>query len=353
MYTLKVELPNKNYKIHIEKDLLNSIGEKLKSLTNSNRIAIITDKNVNRIYGDKLSMSLKNEGFATKIIAIDPGEQSKSLKIAESIYNGLLDFRINRSDLIIAFGGGVVGDLGGFVASTFLRGIPFIQIPTSLLAQVDSSVGGKVAVNLNRGKNLVGSFYHPEAVFIDTDLLRTLEKRHLYDGMAEVIKYGCIKDKKLFDDLLKHELEENLFENLDRIVLTCCSIKKEIVQRDEKDLGERMILNFGHTIGHGIEKYFNYSEYTHGEAVAIGMYNITKRSEEIGLSEKGISEALKNILKKYKLPYEMHQLDKNELIEAIKLDKKNTKENINIVLVKTIGKGFIHRIKADEIQKFI
>lgn len=353
MYMLKVELPNKTYEIQIEKGLLNSIGERLKYLTSSNKIAIITDKNVRRIYGDMLNMSLEKQGFVTKIVVINPGEPSKSLRTAEEIYNELLDFGINRADLIIAFGGGVVGDLGGFVASTFLRGIPFIQIPTSLLAQVDSSVGGKVAVNLTRGKNLVGSFYHPEAVFIDTDFLQTLEKRHLYDGMAEVIKYGCIKDKKLFDDLLQYELQEDLFENLEKIVFTCCSIKKEIVRRDEKDLGERMMLNFGHTIGHGIEKYFNYSRYTHGEAVAIGMYNITKRSEEMGLTEKGTSESLKHILRKYKLPYEMPQLDKAELIEAIKLDKKNTKENLNIVLLKTIGKGFIHKIKTDEIHKLV
>ncbi len=353
MYTLKVKIPNKTYEIQIENGLLNSIGKKLKSFTKSNKIAIITDKNVNKIYGDKLNMSLKKEGFTTRIIAIDPGEHSKSLRIAEEIYNELLDFRINRSDLIIVFGGGVVGDLGGFVASTFLRGIPFIQIPTSLLAQVDSSVGGKVAVNLNRGKNLVGSFYHPEAVFIDTGLLQTLEKRYLYDGMAEVIKYGCIKDKKLFEDLLQYQSEVDLFESLDKIVFTCCSIKKEIVQKDERDLGERMILNFGHTIGHGIEKYFNYSEFTHGEAVAIGMYNITKRSEEIGLSQKGTAIALKKILQKYKLSYEIPYIDKTKLIEVIMLDKKNISKNLNLVLLKTIGQGIIHKINTNNISKFI
>ena len=353
MYKLKVTLPSKNYEIYIKKRLVDYIGIKLKDICSSNKIAIITDKNVNAIYGDKLSMCLNKQGFITKTILIKPGENSKSLGNVEKIYNELLDFKIKRSDMIIAFGGGVVGDLAGFVSSTFLRGIPFIQIPTTLLAQVDSSVGGKVAVNLPRGKNLVGSFYHPDAVFIDTDFLKTLDKRYLYDGMSEVIKYGCINDKNLFYDLLKYKLESNLFNNLDKIVFTCCSIKKDIVERDEKDLGERMILNFGHTIGHGIEKYYDYSYYTHGEAVAIGMYNITKKSEEVGITQKGTSQEIKTILHKYNLPYEMPNLAKPKLIQTIMIDKKSNNKYFNIVLLKQIGEAFIYKIDLKEINKFI
>ncbi|MDV2934331.1 3-dehydroquinate synthase, partial [Enterococcus faecalis] len=171
-------------------------------------------------------------------------------------------------DLIIALGGGVVGDLAGFVASTFLRGISFIQIPTSLLAQVDSSVGGKVAVDLERGKNLVGSFYHPELVLIDPNMLGTLPEKYFNDGLGEVIKYGCIKSKELFEKLEGFENKEDLKENIGEIIYECCNIKREVVEYDEKDLGERMILNFGHTLGHAIEQIYNYETYSHGEAVA-------------------------------------------------------------------------------------
>lgn len=353
MHTLNIELPGKKYKIYIKKGLLDSIGVMLKDIYKSNKIAIITDENVDRIYGENLNKSLKREGFTTKLIVIKPGENSKSLSCAQEIYNDLLDFKLRRSDLIVVLGGGVVGDVGGFVASTFLRGIPFVQIPTTLLAQVDSSIGGKVAVNLPRGKNLIGSFYHPEAVFIDTNLLYTLDKRYLYDGIAEVIKYGCIKDEQIFDDLLQYQSEEDLVDNLDEIVLSCCNTKKKIVQRDEKDLGERMILNFGHTIGHGLEKYFNYSKYTHGEAVAIGMYNITKKSEDMGMTQKGTSELIRTILQKYKLPYEMPPIDKAKLIESVMLDKKGTEENLNIILLKKIGEGFIYKISINEIYKLL
>lgn len=357
MYSLNVKIPHKNYSIYIENGLLDNIGERLHREINpkklNKRVALITDSNVDRLYGNKIRDSFYKSDFHTNVISIRPGEQSKTLEVVNRIYNELLDFNITRGDLIIAFGGGVVGDIAGFVASTFLRGIPFIQVPTSLLAQVDSSVGGKVAVNLSRGKNLVGSFYHPETVLIDTNVLETLEDRFFYDGMAEVIKYGCIMDKNLFQRLETSESIDKTSKALEEIVYKCCKIKGEIVEKDEKDTADRMILNFGHTLGHAIESFYNYERYTHGEAVAIGMYNITKKSEDMGLTDKGTSKAIKNVLKRYNLPFQMPKLLKEEITNIIKLDKKNKGNYINIVLLHRIGEGYIKKIKMDELYRFI
>ncbi|MDK2918897.1 MAG: 3-dehydroquinate synthase [Candidatus Petromonas sp.] len=353
MDIVTVELQQKKYPIFIQRGLIKNIGQKLKNIYKNKKIAIITDTNVENLYGEKLRDSLQKEDYLIKTIIVEPGEKSKSFEALQKIYDELLDSEMTRGDLLITFGGGVVGDLGGFAASTFLRGIPFVQIPTSLLAQIDSSVGGKVAVNLPRGKNLVGSFYHPEAVFIDPDLLKTLDRRFLHDGMAEAIKYGLIKDKQLFQKLFNYETKEELFENMEQIIYRCCSIKKMIVEKDEKDTGERMLLNFGHTIGHAIEKYFKYEKYTHGEAVAIGMLAITKKSEEIGITEKGTADLIKEILIKYELPYEMPEMDMEKLMKTIGVDKKNKGQIISIVLLKGIGDSFIKKIDRDGIVKYI
>ncbi len=353
MKTLEIRLSQKKYSIAIEKGILGKIGEEIRKIYQNKKIAIITDSNVEGLYGKKLIDSLSKNNFKTKTIVIEPGEKSKSLETAKCIYEGLLDFEITRSDMVLAFGGGVVGDIGGFVASTLLRSIQFIQIPTSLLAQIDSSVGGKVAVNLPQGKNLVGSFYHPEAVFIDPELLRTLDKRFLYDGLAEVIKYGCIKDRELFDRLMEIESQKELFDSMEEIILNCCSIKRDIVERDERDRGERLLLNFGHTLGHAIEKYFEYNKYTHGEAVAIGMYNFTKKSEEMGITEKGTTRLIKEIILKYNLPYKMPDIDRDSIIKAIRLDKKNESDDLSIVLLREIGDSFIKKINKDHIDLYL
>ncbi|MCY6369993.1 3-dehydroquinate synthase [Clostridium ganghwense] len=353
MKELGINLIENSYPIYIKKGLIDSIGEEIKKISTNKKIAIITDENVDKFYGEKVKNKLEENNFEVFKIVLKPGEKSKSFDVLLKVYDKLLDFGITRGDLIIALGGGVIGDLTGFAAATLLRGIPFIQIPTSLLAQIDSSIGGKVAVDLPRGKNLVGNFYHPKAVFIDPNVLKTLDKRFLYDGMAEVIKYGCIKDKNLFDDLLKYDGEEDLFYHMEDIIYACCSIKKEVVEKDEKDTGDRMLLNFGHTIGHAIEKYFNFEKYTHGEAVALGMYAITKKSEDMGITKKGTCENIKHILKKYKLQYKINFEDKDKILEAINLDKKNKGEFINVILLNYIGEGVIKKINKEEIIKFI
>ncbi len=333
---LIVDLKERSYPIIIKKNLLDSIHHKIKEIYKGNKIFILTDDNVNGYYGDKIVENLRAVGYEVKLLSLKPGEKSKSFDTLSVIYDSLLDFKMTRSDIMITLGGGVIGDIGGFAASTYLRGIDFIQVPTSLLAQVDSSVGGKVAVDLKRGKNLVGSFYHPKAVFIDPLVLNTLEEKFFSDGMGEVIKYGCIKDSEFFEFLSKIKSREELFENIEKVIYTCCDIKRAVVEKDEKDKGERMLLNFGHTLGHALEQYYNYSNYTHGEAVAIGMYQITLLSEEKGFTKKGTAEKIRKVLEQYNLPYNM-EVKINDIVEGISLDKKNLGKALNLILLREIG----------------
>lgn len=353
MYSIMVNLPQKQYPIYIDSGLIENIGREIKKIYDNKKVVIITDSNVEALYGKNIEDSLIKENFMVKKIIIKPGEKSKSFEALQEICEEILEFGLSRSDLIIAFGGGVVGDLGGFAASILLRGIPFIQIPTTLLAQIDSSVGGKVAINSRKGKNLIGSFYQPEAVFIDPELLKTLNERVFNDGMAEVIKYGAIKDERLFHNLLQYKDKEALMNNIEEIIYTCCSIKKDVVEVDEKDLGERMLLNFGHTVGHGIEKIFNYEKFTHGEAVAMGMMAITKNSETQGITEGGTLELLRKIINKYDLPSDLPSMDKQELLKAVSMDKKSSNKSLNIILLKRIGCSFIKKIENEDIDKYI
>ncbi|MGH4117576.1 3-dehydroquinate synthase [Clostridium sp.] len=348
-----VNLPEKSYPIYIQKGLIENIGTQIKKIYSNNKIIIITDQNVESLYGENIENSLKEENFVVKKVIIKPGEKSKSFETLQRVCEEILDFGLSRGDLIIAFGGGVVGDLGGFVASILLRGIDFIQIPTTLLAQIDSSVGGKVAINSKNGKNLIGSFYQPKAVFIDPYLLNTLCKRVFNDGMAEVIKCAAIKDEKLFSKLLEYDTVEILMNNIDEIIYTCCNIKKNVVEVDEKDMGERMLLNFGHTIGHAIEKLYNYETFTHGEGVAMGMIAITKKSELLGITEKGTLKLLVKLINKYNLPSQLPNMDKDEFFKALLLDKKNINESMNLILLVKIGCGFIKKINRDDINKYV
>jgi len=353
MYKIEVSASSGGYPIYIENGLFNEIGSKVKNIYSGSKIAVITDSTVNDLYGQKIIDQLKKSGFESYKIVVKAGEESKSFGTLLEVYDKLLDFKINRGDLIIALGGGVVGDMAGFAASTFLRGISFVQIPTTLLAQVDSSVGGKVAVDLPRGKNLVGSFYIPKAVFIDPQFLKTLNDRFLNDGMGEVIKYGAIKDSELFNTLVKYDGKEELLMNIDKVIYTCCTIKADIVELDERDTGERMLLNFGHTIGHAIEQFFNFTKYSHGEAVAMGMYSITKLGEELGKTKAGTSNAIKDILVKYNLPWKLPEINSEDIIKAISHDKKNIGEAMNFILINSIGDSFIEKIDEAEIRGYL
>lgn len=353
MKELIVELPGKSYPIYIEKGIFARLGHEIANIYKGRKVALVTDDNVAAKYGRAIEGNLTASGFLVKLVIIKAGEQSKNLAVYADVCDELLEFGITKGDLIVAFGGGVTGDLAGFAASTLLRGIPYVQVPTSLLAQVDSSVGGKVAIDHPRGKNLIGSFYHPMAVFIDPELLQTLERRFLNDGMAEVIKYACIRSSELFERLSQMEGEEDLLDKIEDVIYTCCKIKRDIVQRDERDTGERMVLNFGHTLGHAIEKYHGFEKYSHGEAVAIGMYAMTLKTEEEGITKAGTSASIKRILNKYDLPFQVEVMDKCKLLETIALDKKSDGDMLNIVAISEIGHGFLKKIKKEEILRYL
>ncbi|ONI46199.1 3-dehydroquinate synthase [Candidatus Epulonipiscioides gigas] len=344
MKTVIVNLAENTYPIYIEPSLLQSSGFFIKRhLPNTKKIFMVTDRNVAKYYVQNLKDILTKEGFEVHFKILKAGEKTKNISVLESLYNELAKAKITRSDAVLALGGGVIGDLAGFLAATYLRGVKFIQVPTSLLAQVDSSVGGKVAIDLEMGKNLVGSFYHPALVIIDPNVLETLDKRFLRDGLAEVIKYAFIKDKNLYDKLNNFKNLEELEKNLSDIIYTCCDIKRAVVESDEKDTGERMILNFGHTLGHAIETVCGYETYTHGEGVAIGMSEITKLSEDFGFTEYGTYDKIVSLLKKYELPTQMPEVNKQDILKVIELDKKNIDQNLNVILLKEIGKSYIYK----------
>lgn len=336
---LVVNLGENSYPIYIENGILAQAGEYIPQIFSGKKIMIISDDNVFPLYGEKLVNVL--DQYECHTLALPHGESTKNFQTLPIIYDALLKAKISRSDLIIALGGGVMGDLVGFAASSYMRGVKLIQIPTSLLAQVDSSVGGKVAVDLPQGKNLVGAFYHPKMVLIDPEVLETLPEHFIQDGMGEVIKYGCIKDANLFEQLNAHESFEELKPELPEIIARCVDIKRIVVENDQFDFGERMLLNFGHTLAHTIEQHFHYERESHGEAVGIGMYQITKIAEKKGLTEAGCAEKIKVILEKYGLPFACG-VDMEVLTDVVKLDKKNLNDQLNVVLLHRIGESYWH-----------
>lgn len=338
---MTVALKDNSYPIYIEKGILNQADKYIKQIYQGSKIMIISDDQVYGYYGDLLTSVLDNE-FVVEHVIVPHGEQSKRFDILPSLYKALLDFKLTRTDLIIALGGGVIGDLAGFVAATYLRGVKLVQIPTSLLAQVDSSVGGKVAVDLPEGKNLIGNFYHPKMVLIDPNTLKTLPERFINDGMGEVIKYGCIKDKALFEQINNYQDFKQLYQDIDEIIYRCVNIKRDVVEKDQFDFGDRLLLNFGHTLGHAIEQYYHYENYSHGEAVAIGMVQLTKIAQIKGLSPVGTSDKIEAICRIYNLPT-CSNLKTADLVGAISLDKKNINKKLSYVLLKEIGDSYVYQ----------
>lgn len=342
---LYVDLGENSYPIYIENNILSQAASYLTDIFSGKRIIIISDDNVYPLYGEQLTENL-SVSYECHHLVLPHGEATKNFQSLPKIYSAMLKAKISRSDLVIALGGGVIGDLAGFAAASFLRGVKFVQIPTSLLAQVDSSVGGKVGVDLPEGKNLVGAFKQPSMVLIDPTVLNTLPDRYINDGMGEVIKYGCIKDAKLFDILASHSSFEDLKAVLPSIIERCVDIKRIVVEHDQFDTGERMLLNFGHTLAHTIEQYWHYGKESHGEAVAIGMYQLSLIAEEKGLTASGTADKILAVLKAYGLPYES-QLPLGDLTEAISLDKKNLANHLNLVLLKEIGNSYVYPASID------
>lgn len=344
MRTLHVNLGKNSYDIVFERGLLSDVGKYVKR--EGRRLAVVTDDNVAKLYADGVVSSLEKAGYEVSLIVLPHGEKTKSFNTLPQIYAKLLQHKITRKDALVALGGGVIGDLTGFVAATYLRGIGFIQIPTSLLAQVDSSIGGKVAVDLPEGKNLVGAFWQPEQVLIDVNALSSLSEEFFTDGMAEVIKYGCIKDKKLFKTLADCGGKKGLLPVIDDVIYRCCDIKREVVEKDEKDKGERMLLNFGHTYGHALEKFYDFEKLSHGMAVSVGMYAITKIAEEKGLTAKGAADEIARVAVMYGLPVE-DSAPASEVVKGVVNDKKNLGDKLVAVLLKEIGESYLYPTTAE------
>ncbi len=330
------------------------------AISNKRKLVIISDDNVHKHYGESVICSLEYAGYTVYDLSIPVGDGSKSLEMIGYLSNKLSIYNINRNDILLALGGGVVGDVTGFLASIYMRGIEYIQLPTSLIAQVDSSIGGKTAVNNEFGKNILGSFYNPKAVVIDVRCLHTLSDYYLIDGMGEVVKYVLIDDL-FFNMPLQIQADKDntdatlrslILEHSLDIVYKCCQSKKRYIEDDENDRGERRILNFGHTIGHAIEQTNNYN-YAHGQCVAMGMYLMTLLSEKYGWTDIGTAQIIKRYLVNMHLFNVKLFDDYNKWLSYIKNDKKNTEKGINIVVLERVGKAIIKKILVDDLMDMI
>jgi 3-dehydroquinate synthase len=343
---LQVGLGDRSYPILIGEDILALLGSDLRQVAFPNQVAVVTNPTVQVLYADVVLRSLQENGFSASVIVVPDGEEFKSLQSLQLIYDALVEGGFDRYSGLIALGGGVVGDLTGFAAATFLRGIPFAQVPTTLLSQVDSSVGGKTGVNHPLGKNLIGAFYQPRHVHIDTATLRTLPRREFNAGMAEVIKYGIIRDKSFFVWL--HEHRDALYR-LDPAALvtaisTSCQIKADIVEHDETERSTRAILNYGHTFGHAVETLAGYGVIRHGEAVAIGMSVIAGVSRTMGLCSTADVHRIQELITSYDLPITPPPFPMDRYLGAMERDKKMKEGVLRLVLNRGIGDCVIQEV---------
>ena len=338
---------SKNYDVMIGSGIMETIGIHAKELVGSGKAAVITDSNVHTLYGKCVSDSMMDAGFEVFCYSFPAGEESKNSDTYLGIVHFLAQNHFTRTDVVIALGGGVVGDIAGFSAATYLRGIPFIQIPTTLLAMVDSSVGGKTAIDLPQGKNLLGAFYQPILVLCDTDACATLPREVFLDGCAEVIKYGILYDHELFDHLANHTV------NFDKeyVIARCVELKAQVVCADEFDTGVRMRLNLGHTIGHGVEALSNYT-ISHGKAVAIGTAIITRSAEKSGLCDHETADRIISLLHSFALPTQTN-FSAEALCSSALSDKKRAGGFINLVIPRAIGLCDIYKSPITELKPII
>ena len=344
MPTITVPLGNRTYPVHIERGLLTRLGPMLRELLGESEIMIVSDDNVAPLYLAKVEASLREAGLACHAAVLPHGEQTKCLARLSDLYDRLCEAGVTRRGAILALGGGVIGDLAGLAAATYLRGVRFVQAPTTLLAQVDSSVGGKVAVDLPQGKNLVGAFYQPEAVFCDPDTLETLTDEYWRDGLGEVVKYGCIGDETLFELLERCAPggRKALMGEIDAILTRCVQAKADVVAQDERDTGLRMTLNFGHTVAHAVETCQHYDGLRHGEAVALGMHVMTRLTESKGMTAPGTAKRLDALLDRLDMPAELPDIPEEQLLSAMGHDKKSEGKALRVIALERIGRCFIH-----------
>lgn len=356
MRKLRVELGRRSYAVKIGYGILSSIGEKLRKLNFKGKLLLVTDENVFPLYAGTCLESLRSSGFESQICVVPAGEESKSWKQAEKIFSAALGFHLDRDSGIAALGGGVIGDLAGFVAASYLRGVAYIQVPTTLLAQVDSSVGGKVAINHPRGKNMIGAFYQPRLVLADLKTLETLPFRELRSGMAEVIKYGIIRDetffKRLYDKLVPSLKQDREF--YEHIVYKSCSIKGQIVSADETEGGLRAVLNFGHTLGHALESAGGYKYFNHGEAVNYGMLLASRLACREGLLDSKSLGLIEKLLTRIGFKELPDRLNLEKIKEGLKYDKKRKEGKLVFILPEKIGQAGIYpHISEEKVDRII
>ncbi len=339
MEICSVNLDKNSYTMYVGSQILSKIGSLLKENDMGEKALLITCFPIQRLYGEYVESIIRDAGFDLRVIELPDGEGTKDLKVVARLYDEAIEFGCDRNSPVIALGGGVIGDVAGFFAATYLRGIPFVQIPTTLLAQVDSSVGGKVGVNHFKGKNMIGAFYQPKFVLSDIEVLKSLPEREFRSGLAEVIKYGVIWDEELFSILESNinGLSRGELGDSPRIVARCCRIKAAVVEQDERETNLRAILNYGHTVGHSVERASKFARYRHGEAVSIGMVSAALLSERMGLS-KGITKRIVNLLHGVGLPLIWDDLEVEEIITGFKYDKKFRDGRIRFILPEAIGK---------------
>lgn len=323
-----------SYEVLVGSGLLSQAGTEIRKVSHGTRVMMVTDDQVNLLYGPQVKKSLEQAGFLVACFVFPHGEASKTLETAARLYEAMVQHHLTRSDLIVALGGGVVGDLAGFAAATFLRGIDFVQLPTTLLAQIDSSVGGKTAVDLPSGKNLVGAFWQPRLVLCDILALNTLPKETLHDGMAEAVKYAMIGCPSLIPLLKENQ------SRMEEIVAQCIKEKQRLVEEDERDTGARLLLNFGHTIGHAIEQYYQYQKYTHGQAVAIGMVMMTSLAGRFSPPDEQVMPTLLELLNQYGLPT-WDEANPKQLAMVALGDKKRQLDTIRLIVVPKVGESKI------------
>lgn len=337
------------YSVVIENGLLDRVGElALETRKPGSKAMLISDSNVFPLYGERVQASLERAGFPVSRFVFPAGEGSKQISTVCEMYRALSENGFTRTDFIVTLGGGVTGDMGGFAAATFLRGMEFIQVPTTLLSQVDASVGGKTGVDLPFGKNLVGAFHQPAAVLTDPETLKTLPDHFFRDGMGEVIKYGCIADEPLFQALE----EGKALEGLEDLLARCVRCKKELVEEDTRDTGRRMILNFGHTFGHALEKLHNFQDLTHGEAVGIGMVRACRVGERLGVTPEGTADRVLEVLKRYGLPTQ-DEFSWEQVVDATALDKKSDGATLRVILLSKIGESVIRPMTREALKELL
>ncbi len=339
------------YDILLGRGLLEQAGRLIREVHSGSKALIVCDSNVGPLYAKTVSNSLIAAGYrVVSVLTFPAGEKHKRLETVTHIYTALAKGQFDRSDVVVALGGGVTGDMAGFAAATWMRGVDFVQMPTSLLAQVDSSIGGKTGVDIPEGKNLVGAFWQPIRVIADIDTLSTLPAAYVTDGMGEVVKTACIRDKELFSLLEKdHAFSPEL---LMEVVRRCMLVKAHVVENDEREAGERKLLNFGHTLGHALEKYMKYEGISHGCAVAVGMAVITAASERQGLSETGTAARLCALLQKFGLPT-TGPIPVSVYLDGVKADKKCVGGTVDLVVLQEIGNAVCHRLPTQELAAFL